>query len=136
PRVDRFFDSWVYDGTLVAASAACLARAAIVRDERRAWAIIGTGILLWTGGEIYWSLKLSGLETVPVPSPADAFYLCLYPACYIGLVLLVRERVATFSRSLWLDGAIAAGAVGALAAAVAFNPIVDATSGNALGVAT
>ena len=135
--LDQLFNAWVYNGLLLAASASCLLRAALHRDERAAWVLIGVGIFAWTGGEIYWSVALAHLEEVPIPSLADAGYLAFYPACYVGLALLVKARMPSFRRSLWLDGAIAALAVAALAAALAFDKIIEAsTSGDALLVAT
>ena len=53
----------------------------------------------------------------PYPSVADAFYLAFYPACYVGLMLLVRSRLSEFGITLWFDGAMAAIASSALGAA-------------------
>jgi two-component system cell cycle response regulator len=133
---DPLFDVWLYDGIVTFAALACVARAVLEPRGRAAWAVMGAGLLSWTCGEIYWSAKLNGLASPPFPSPADALYLGFYPACYVALVLLVRERVRGFSASRWLDGAIAALAVAAGAAALAFQPIVDATTGSAATVAT
>lgn len=41
---------------------------------------------------------------------------------------MVRVRAPAFPSSLWLDGAIGASAVGALAATLAFEPILDASA--------
>lgn len=136
PGLDDLFNAWIYNGLMLLASVACLARATLLPEARAAWAVMGVGLLLWTGGEIYWSLELSQLDTPPFPSPADALYLSFYPASYIALLLLVRSRVRGFRRSQWLDGGIAALAVAGLAAAVAFQPIVEGTTGDAATVAT
>jgi len=117
------------------AAAACPVRAVLVAEERLAWSLMGGGLVAWTCGEIYFSVFLSGLETVPIPSPADLGYLAFYPASYVAMVLLVRSRVPSFPTSLWLDGAIGAPAVGALAAALAFEPILAASvDGDALEI--
>src|SRR6185295_6359627 len=58
-----------------------------------------------------------------------------YPAAFVTLVLLFRERVKEFRTSHWLDGAIAALAVASLASAIAFRPIVEATTGDAAAIA-
>ncbi len=137
PGADTFFDSILYCALIGVAGASCLLRAALHREERAAWAILGAGLLLWTAGEVYWSVALSELDAPPIPSPADVGYLGFYPAAYTALVLLVRSRMPGFRRALWLDGLIAALAVAAVAAAVAFEPIVDASvEGDALAVAT
>ena len=127
PGVDAFFNNWVYNALMVAAGAACIARAVVYRAERLAWSIMGVGILFRVQVEVYYTLFLLDLDTVPIPSPADVGYLAFYPASYIALVLLVRSRMPNFPRSLWLDGAIGALATAALAAAVAFEPILESS---------
>ena len=135
--LDKLFNSYVYNCLILAASASCLLRAALHREERAAWTVMGLGILGWAAGDIYYSAVLSQREEVPIPSLADAGYLIFYPACYIALALLVKARMPSFRRSLWLDGAIAALAVSALAAALAFEKIVEvSTSGDVFLVAT
>ena len=62
-------------------------------------------------------------------------YLSFYPASYASLLLLARSRTDSFRSSLWLDGAIAALTVAALIATLAFQPIVDATSGGTAEIA-
>ena len=94
------------------AAVSCLWRAAAVRAERVAWTVMGAGLLSWTFGELCWTLAFNNYDTVPVPSVADAGYLLYYPAAFVTLVLLFRERVREFRSSHWLDGAIAALAVG------------------------
>ncbi len=135
--LNTFFDAWVYDSLILAAAASCLIRAALYREERAAWTVMGLGILAWTAGEIYYAVALSHRDEVPIPSLADAGYLVFYPACYIALALLVKARMPGFRGSLWLDGAIAALAVSAVAAALAFERIIEvSTSGDVLPVAT
>ena len=123
--LDRFFDAGVYNALVLIAGLSCLVRAAVLREERTPWLLMGLGILAWTTGEIYYSAELSQREEVPIPSLADAGYLSFYPMSYVALVLLVRARMPGFRRSLWLDGAIAALAVSALAAALAFERIME-----------
>jgi two-component system, cell cycle response regulator len=134
--LDGLFNDWIYNGLLVGGAGLCLARGVLVAEERPAWLILGFGLAAWAAGDIHWTLALSGLESPPFPSLSDAFYLALYPAAYVALVLLLRARVSGFWRSLWLDGAIGALAVASIAAAVAFTPIIEATEGDAAAVAT
>ncbi len=131
------FGTWIYCAVMVGAAASCLARAALVRRERTAWLLIGAGLLVWTGGEIYYEAALSISGSVPVPSPADAGYLLFYPLTYAGLIVLLRERIGAFPATRWLDGLIAGLAVAALVAALALGPIASAsTEGSSLEVAT
>jgi two-component system, cell cycle response regulator len=113
----------VYNAVLIIASAVTLARGIAVRAERLPWLLIGAAMALWTVGDIYFSAALEDLDSVPIPSLADAFYLAFYPLAYAGLVLLVRSRVQRFHRGLWLDGLIAALAVGAVSAAVVVHAV-------------
>src|SRR5438093_13383992 len=72
--LDGLFNNWVYNALVGAAAAACLLRAALWRRDRAAWLLIGAGMVSWTAAEVYWSAVLSGLKTVPLPSPADPLY--------------------------------------------------------------
>lgn len=135
--VDDLFGIWIYDALMLGAAAGCLARAVLVERERLAWALLGTGLLLWTGGEIYYSVAFAGTEDVPIPSLADAGYLAFYPFAYVGLIVLMRQRIGSFPATRWLDGLIVGSAVAALAAALALEPIVDeSTSGDTLAAIT
>jgi two-component system cell cycle response regulator len=134
---EELFGTWIYCGVMVGASASCLARAVLVGRERAAWTLIGLGLLIWTGGEIYYEAVLDTAGSVPVPSPADACYLLFYPLTYAGLIALLRTRIGNFPAIRWLDGLIAGLATAALVAALALGPIADAGgSGSTLEVAT
>ena len=122
---------------MLTSGGACLLRAALIRRERIARALLGVGLLLYTGGEIYYAAVLAGKASVPIPSPADGGYLAFYPLAYAALIVLLRARIGVFPVARWLDGAIVGSAVAALAAALALGPIVDASSeGQTLAVAT
>ena len=108
---DPFFEQYVYTGLIFMAAGLCLTRAIAVRRERTAWLVLGTGLLAWAGGEVYYSAFYADLAEPPLPGVSDGLWLTFYPACYVAIVLLVRERVRQFRTSLWLDGL-----VGALAA--------------------
>jgi signal transduction histidine kinase len=133
--LEPLFSDWIYNAVLVAAAAACFARGVLVRSERWAWLAIAAGMASWTVGEVYWTLHLSDLETVPYPSLADAFYIGLYPGLYVGIVLLVRARVPRFHASLWLDGAIGALGAAAVGSAILYPAIQGGTGGDAATVA-
>ena len=76
---DRFFDTWVYNGLLIVSSCVCLARGFLVRAERVPWLLLGTGMLLWTVGDLYYFAFLSHLDEITIPSISDPFYLAFYP---------------------------------------------------------
>jgi diguanylate cyclase (GGDEF)-like protein len=134
--LDRLFDTWVYNGLLLASSGACLARGLLVRAERVPWLLLGTALLLWTAGDLYYLVFLSDLDEIPIPSLSDPFYLAFYPVSYVALALLLRARIDRFRGNLWLDGVIASLAVAALGAAVIFDKVISTTGGSPLVVAT
>ena len=135
-EVTAAFQDYLYNGLLFAGAAFCLWRAAAVREERVAWALMGVAIVSWTGGDIVWTILYADDPNAPYPSVADALWLAWYPASYVVLVLLVRSRFASVRSSLWLDGVIGAVTVVAIAFAVAYEPIVSTTSGHVAAVVT
>ncbi|MEA2405906.1 MAG: hypothetical protein QOE69_25 [Thermoleophilaceae bacterium] len=135
PGLDGFFQNGVYCSLTFAAGAACVIRAAAVREERTAWLVMGMGLFAWTAGQIVWSSFVMGDPSRPYPAVSDFLQLAFYPASYAALLLLARSRTDSFRSSLWLDGAIAALTVAALIATLAFDPIVEATSGGTAEIA-
>jgi diguanylate cyclase (GGDEF)-like protein len=132
PLTSRF----AHDAVLLASALLCLARAVRVRRERAAWLLIGSGVLAWSLGEIYYTAVLWTAEEIPIPSPADAGYLLMPPLALAGLILLLRARARSVPRTLWVDGLIAALAVGALSAAIVFETVLEHVEGQGLAVAT
>jgi two-component system cell cycle response regulator len=117
----HFFETWVYDGLILTAAALCIVRAATGPAGRWPWLVLGLGLVAWTAGDVYYSLFLLELDKPPLPSLSDAMWLLFYPACYVAVVLLVRERVHEFRTSLWLDGLVGSLAAAALATALLFG---------------
>ena len=70
---DWLFDTGVYNALLLASSGACLARGLLVRAERIPWLLLGTALLLWTAGDLYYLAFLSDLDEIPIPSHSDTF---------------------------------------------------------------
>jgi two-component system, cell cycle response regulator len=134
PDLDGLFEDWVYCALTGSAGAACVARSVTFQEERAAWLVMGIGLLAWTAGEVAWSLSIVDPDR-SYPAVSDVLQLGFYPASYTALLLLARSRTDSFRSSLWLDGAIAALTVAALIATLAFDPIVEATSGSTVQVA-
>lgn len=130
----RLYETWFYEGLELLAALGCLARAVFVRAERSAWAFIGAALLATTCGDILYDFWYAG--NPPFPSAADVAYLAFYPLLYVGIALLLRRRVSTFSASLWLDGLAAATAAGALASSVLVEAVVNSTNGSPIVVVT
>jgi diguanylate cyclase (GGDEF)-like protein len=114
----------------------CVLRAWGRPGERVAWLLMGLGLALWEGGLLYFTLVQWDLDVIPMPSWADAGYLLFYLPTYAALALLYRSRARGVSRSLWIDGAIGFLAVAAIAAAIVFQAVLDATGGSVATVAT
>ena len=134
PGGKRLYETWFYEGIELIAAVGVLARAILVRAERSAWFFIGAGLLATTIGDILFDFWYGG--SPPFPSAADVGYLAFYPLLYVGIALLLRRRVSTFSATLWLDGLMAATAAGALAASVLVEVVVNSTHGSRLVVVT
>ena len=106
-RAERFFNDWVYNVVFVGAAFACLARGFLVRAERGAWLAIGAGLFSWGLGDIYWTLFLADLETIPYPSPADVFYICHYFGLFVGIVCSCAARDPALLRaSGWTERSV------------------------------
>jgi diguanylate cyclase (GGDEF)-like protein len=134
PGLDRFSSVWVYDALEVLAVVAVGLRAATVDTERTAWAFLAASVASWTIGDLLWEVAYAGAP--PFPSWCDLFYLGFYPPAYVGLALLVRTRLAHFNRSVWLDGLMAALAVGAVGAAVLLEVVLRGSHDDVLASAT
>lgn len=134
---DAVFADYVYNALLGLAALLCLARAAAGGRERLAWGVLGVSIAVYTAGDLYWTLALADLDEPPYPSLADGFWLASYPLLYVGFVLLARARLrSAFRSSFWIDAALAASSVAALAAALVFPAVLEDTGGSVSVVAT
>jgi two-component system cell cycle response regulator len=133
--VDNIIASWVYTGVMWIGSAMCLLAAATRRRERGAWTLIGLGLLLWSAGDLVWTLWLNNLENPPYPSVADGLYLGSYIAIYAGLLVLLRSRLRPIRPAQWLDGAVGGLAAAALVAALVFPALAGITEGDTIDVA-
>ena len=136
PALNYLCEGPLYDAVILAAGLACLLRAARVRSERSAWAMIGAAILSWGAAEVYWTAFILHNPSPPYPSPADIGNLAFYPLAAIGVILLVRARTHQLDWRLWMDGLIAALGTAALGAAFIFDYVAKQTSGSPLQVAT
>jgi two-component system, cell cycle response regulator len=133
-----FFSSWVFIA-LVLGAAGLLAIRGFARGDRRApWLALSLGAAMWAIGEIIYELAYSEApELAPYPSIADAFWLGSYFAVGTGIVLVLRSRLRrAFHATMWLDAAIGAATVSALAATIAFDPVLTDTAGYGWETAT
>ena len=131
-----FISKWSYNLVLLGSASACLARGLLVPAGRRPWLLLGTSLVLWSLGNVYYSVALWDLTVIPVPSISDGFWIVFYPLAMTSVAWLVRERVETSTAYLWLDGAMGALAAGAVVGTLVFGPLFEVASGHALALAT
>ncbi len=96
--------------------------------KRLPWLLLGTGLVLYAGGNVYFNLVTSATGQAPgFPSAADALWLSLYPLSFAALAALLHGRLTNLRAAVWLDGLIGGGVVAAVVAAVVFDPVFDVT---------
>lgn len=100
-------DEWLSDLLLVFASALAMARGLRGQDSVP-WLVIGVGMSLWTVGDVIWTSWFQNARIAPDITIADGFYLAFYPCMWVGLVLLLRQRIDRFPFSVALDGILVA----------------------------
>ena len=101
-----------------------LVAAALKGRFRRAWLVIGAGVILLGLGEILWEYYVLIGVDAPYPGVADVFFLSAYPVMFVGVLLLPQVRPRRWARiRLGLD--VAAGTV-AIAAIVWAAYLADA----------
>ena len=121
---------------MTGAAGLCALRVMWVPQGRGAWAAIGGGLCAYAGAEVLYVNLLAASGEVASPSPVDSLYLCFYALEWLGFGLLVRDQVARFYPSMWLDGLVGALGGGAFVAAVVLHPVLRATEGSFAVVAT
>jgi diguanylate cyclase (GGDEF)-like protein len=129
PRYSYLLEEWIYDFVTTVAALATLGRAALRRDGRLGWGLLGLGLLAWAASDLYWTVELGKLAEPPFPSAADAGYLGGYLFVMAGVAALVRLRVRRMSAIAWTDVAIGALAVAAIGTAVLLDYVLANTTG-------
>ena len=82
-----FVEDWVYDFITLTAASATLGRAAVRKDERVTWALLGVGLLSWAIGDLYtpWT------STRPSPRSAMSSTSRGYIPIFAGMIFYVRD---------------------------------------------
>ena len=131
--IDRWYAPLV---PILGGAALCLRGTAAGRG-RRAWTLIGIALISWGAADAWYSIAFWNLDEVPFPSVADAGWLLFYPLAMAGVAALAATQTRGGRTGLsLLDGLIGALAIGSVGAAVLFGPIVEATGGSTLAIAT
>jgi diguanylate cyclase (GGDEF)-like protein len=131
-----WMDGWAVDAFEVVACAFAFARAVGGRHGRGVALAIALSMLMWTLGDIAFTIEsLHGAEPA-TPSVADVFYVAFYPTAYLALVLLLRRDSSRLVPATWLDGGVAGLGAAALCAAFAFHSIQHLAGGGPGELAT
>ena len=131
---DGPIDDGLFDVLMFGAAFAVIARAIAIPQQRAAWLAMGAGLLCWSLGELYFDLFVEGSGATGV-TPADGFYLAMYPCLYVALALLLGGHLRERRLSMWLDGLIGGLGVATIAAAIVLPPIIATVHGDAATVA-
>src|SRR5215207_7796654 len=108
--------SWWPIGVLNAsAGCACLARAFYRRRERLAWGLLGLGMTSSGAGFLLWAALYERQAEPPYPSLADALWIPYYLLLMAAIVALLKTERPRIPATTWLDAAIPACAVSAIA---------------------
>ena len=127
--------SFVYDA--IGASAVTVAVIGVWKnrpDQRLPWILIAAGQALFVAGDLLWNLyEVIGQD--PFPSMADVLYLAGYPFIALGLLQMIRRRVADGDRGGLLDAAILTTAVAILSWTFLIQPQVAGSEMDQLALA-
>jgi two-component system cell cycle response regulator len=130
PRFSTFIEEWDYDFITMTAALVTLGRAVFRKEERLAWALLGTGLLCWAAGDLYTTLAVDP----PFPSIGDVLYLAGYAPIFAGMVAYVRARVGRMTAVVWADVAMGALCVAAIGASLVMDFVLANTSGTPLQI--
>jgi hypothetical protein len=129
-------DSWIFQAVLMSAAALCAIRAVREPRERAVWTFVALAIAGYGLGFVYWAIFQKGELDHPYPSPADGFWLSLYPFMFGALWLLARARLRGVNRRIWLDGLIVGLGLAALSASIVFREVAGTTEGDTMAIVT
>lgn len=116
---DTAFTNILYAALNLLAAMLIGARAYRVAADRLAWWLIALGMASSAAGDVVYLLRVPDGQS---PSVADAEYLAFYPFVYLGLLLLVRARLAAVPIPIRLDPLVCGLAMAALGVALRAGP--------------
>jgi diguanylate cyclase (GGDEF)-like protein len=114
-----FAKSW-YAALNLSAAAVIALRAYRVTADRVGLVLIAAGMACSAMGDVVYALWVRNGQ---FPSAADPEYLAFYPLVYVGLLLLMRERLKRVPISIRLDSVVCGLAVAAVAVTLWAGPI-------------
>src|SRR5216684_6765962 len=100
-RSSQLLDGWLVAGFEMAAAALCITRGLTRRPGRAVALTLGSGLIMWSLGDIALTVESLGGVTPPTPSLADVFYLGFYPLTYVAAVIFMRGEVRRLATPSW-----------------------------------
>lgn len=119
-------DSWLESILLLSTAGVVAARSWRVQTERWAWLLIALGMSVTGLGTVVYAIWVPEGQS---PSLADPLFLSFYPPVFVGLLLLIRQRLRYLPRAVRMDVVVVGLTVAAAASAVALGPIQPTTTG-------
>ncbi|MEA2240544.1 MAG: hypothetical protein QOD24_100 [Solirubrobacteraceae bacterium] len=134
--VSELLQKFASCATFLGTAVLCLTRARASRDERSVWRLLAVTMMLYAGGQAYYTFVYWDYVNVPFPSIADGFWLLFYLPAYAALYKLLRKRSRVVRKGAWLDALVGGLGVGGAGAALVFQTVLENTHGKAISVAT
>ncbi len=125
-----------YYGLYFGAIALVVARVVTVKEHRLAWGVLAVGFTIYNLASVYYSAVLAKLDTVPLPSLADAGWIALYPFAYVSILLLIHTQTGKITATTWIDGAISALGSSAALSALVMGLLIKSNAAETLGLVT
>ncbi|HEV7579469.1 MAG TPA: bifunctional diguanylate cyclase/phosphodiesterase [Mycobacterium sp.] len=117
---DAFFTETLYSALNLLAAALIALRAYRVATDRWAWVLIAVGMTCSAIGDVVYQGWVPDGQS---PSAADPEYLAFYPLVFVGLLLLMRARLASVPIPIRLDPLVCGLAMAGLAVALWAGPL-------------
>jgi diguanylate cyclase len=131
-----FWDLWIEDIAFVLPAIPMVLAARRWPSQRALWLFVAAGTVLNTIANLVYTLHDQNLVPFPSPAPSDYFYLSSYLAIIIGIAVMTQGRLGAVHLSVRLDGLIMALALGSLAGALWFEPLLEASGRPAVVIVT
>lgn len=136
PTLMKLGRGWLIVLCYSVASGSCLLRAWQRREHRAPWLLFGVGIASYAAGVALYLVYLQPRDLPASPSIADPLWVAFYPCAYVATVLLIVTSIRRLHWSVWLDGAVLACALAAVARGLILPVVLARTAGSATDVLT
>jgi diguanylate cyclase (GGDEF)-like protein len=95
----------------------CVMRGRVPGEQRAAWWLLAVALTTWGVATAYFFVVLA-------PSVGNVLWLAGFAPAYLALILLLRKRVGSAGRGVWIDALVGGLGVGGATAALAFQSIL------------